>query len=368
MITQPKKILCVSVSAGAGHVRAAEAMVAALQAKGYEALHLDMMNYMSSPYKAMVRSYSVLIKQAPSVWGLIYHSTNKDDEHPQFSKLTNRLADLNASKFLAAVKQFSPDHVIGTHYLPVQAITMHREELGLKTPTSLILTDYDKHSLLLSASVDQYFVATEKMKFKLVESGIPENHVAVSGIPIDPIFYESFDQVALKEAHGYDGQTPVYLTLSGGLGTVNLKKVVETLFRLPHKATIIAVAGTNAALAKELALLTPPPHIRYTAFGWTNSLHTYMKMADVVITKPGGLTTTECIALKKPMIAIQPIPGQEEHNAEYILEQGYGVVARSLADLLYYMTYEKDTIGQGYQKNTDPEIQSSETIISHLGL
>lgn len=367
MTTKPKKILCVSVSVGSGHVRAGDAIAKALRAKGHTVTHLDMMDYVSGAYKAaMVRAYGMLVKQAPSVWGLIYNGTNSDVDHSQIAKVSNRLADLNASKFIKKVREISPEYVIGTHYLPTQAIAMHRQELGITTPVSLVLTDYDKHSFLISPHIDHYFVATSKMQFKLTEAGIPANHVTVSGIPIDSAFFVPFDQKMLKKEHGYTPGNPLFLVLGGGGGMANLTQIVETLFRLPYQASVVAVAGNNTTLKEELLALSAPSHIQYTALGWTNELDVYMKMADVVITKPGGMTTTECITLRKPIIAIQPIPGQEEHNAEFILERGFGVAARSLSDLLYYLTKEKDTLGHGYESYPFLPKTSVDVIIEKL--
>ncbi len=369
MSSPQKKILCVSVSVGAGHVRAAEAIVARARALGIEATHIDMMDHVSKAYKtAFTRSYTLLIKQAPQVWGLIYNSTNKEKKDSHWSRLSKRFSHVNTKAFLRHVQEYAPTHIIGTHYLPTQTLGNDRPDFLKEVPISLVLTDYDKHALFVSNDINQFFVATEKMQFKLIEAGLKESQIIVSGIPINTSFYEPYSAHALKKAYGYDPEVQTILVLSGGEGLIDLTKIVETLFRLPKKTTIIAVAGKNTVLAQKLNAMSPPPHIHLTALGWTDELESYMKMADIIITKPGGLTTSECIVLQKPILAIQPIPGQEEHNVEFILEHGYGVVARSLSDLLYYIGQKPEALGHGYTapKGTKPLLPAVDTILSSL--
>ncbi len=359
MIHKPKKILCVSVSAGSGHVRAAEALVQECRDQGIEAEHIDMMDYVPGPYKAaIVRTYSILLKQAPSMWGLLYEGTNALSSNSRIAKLSEKLADMNVSRFLQKIKDIAPTDIISTHLLPAKIIGMHRTELHIETPVHLVVTDYDTHSFIISPHIDHYFVATKKMKLKLIEAGVPETHVSLSGIPIDKKFFAPYSTKELKRKEGYSESDPLFLFLSGGEGLINPTRAVQSLFRLPYKATIIAIAGKNKELEHELRSLTPPEHIRYESIGWTNEIEIYMRMAQVIISKPGGLTTTECIVLKKPLIAIQPIPGQEEKNTEFILEMGYGVVARSLSDLMYYLSEKKDTLGWGYEKEKKNPLQN----------
>ena len=359
------KLLILSISgAGAGHIRVAKTLekIAREKFPDVETIHADMVDYISLPMKTtVIDSYALLAKRMPEFWGFLYDTTNQPDTARRFTKLTKQLKRMNSLRLYEHIRDVDPDAILCTHFLPADIVLNAPKKYLSRMPSvSVILTDYDIHSLWLVPGTHHYFVATEKMKWKMERKGIPAEHVTVSGIPVDPSFLESKSVAELKTKHRIKENQKTILVLSGGVGMGKSDKIAKTLFEMKEPATLIIIAGNNPKLEKTLRALQPPPHIALDVIGWTDAVDEYMRIADVVVSKPGGLTTTECIALGKPLIVVDPIPGQEERNAEFILEHNHGRVARSPEDLLYYVEHELPAPKEGIKKN------AAESILTEL--
>ena len=364
-----KKILLISVSAGSGHVRAAQALEKTAKTKFPEMdiTHIDMMDYVSTPLrKTIVDSYNIIAKQLPEVWGFFYKKTNKPKIAKYAQKMAGLLNMINTGPFYNYIKATQPDIILCTHFLPIHALsTIQNSKNRKNSKISMLLTDYHNHFFQTSPIINHYFVSCEKIKWRMIYMGIPEEKITESGIPVDPIFYENKKIDELKKIYQADETRKNVLVLSGGQGLVDTNKIILTLWKSNQNLHIFAVAGSNDKLKRELEKLSPPENMRLTVLGWTDKIDEYMRIADIIITKPGGLTTTECITLKKPIIAISPIPGQEEYNAEYILENNFGVIARTPEDLLYYI--EKNTpVFPNLKNEINNKKTSAEIILEEL--
>ena len=336
-----KKLLIVSWSAGAGHVRAAEAIekAAAVKYPNLEAQHIDLADYISLPMKkAIIDSYDIIVKRVPELWGFLYGKINSRKGADRLTKLTKQLKQANSLKFRKFVSAYKPDAIICTHFLATDILLSAKKRWSISQPISTLITDYDIHNLWFVPGTKYYFVATEKMKQKMIQQRITSaKNIVVSGIPVDPIFYKTKSTALLKKKHKIPTNKRVVLVLSGGQGLAKSSKIVKTLLKINLPMTIVAIAGNNKRLENALKKINPPKHIKFFPVGWTDKIDEYMRMADTIISKPGGITTSECIALKKPMIIIDPIPGQEDHNADHLLTYGLGVIARSPEDLEYFV-------------------------------
>lgn len=244
---------------------------------------------------------------------------------------------LNAQKLNEYIKKQTPDYILFTHFLPPDLID---QELFGHIPTGTLITDYDLHELWINNKESHYFVGSKKISWKLEKRGINKNKITVSGLPVDLIFYQEKNKKALLEKYNISNSKPIILVLSGGHGLGHSDKIVKALFKKKEEVTIIAIAGQNEDLYKKLQHLTPPKYIDYTVLNWTDSIDEYMRIADIIVSKPGGMTTTECSILEKYMIAVDPIPGQEEQNSRYIMEKGFGAIANNAEDLLFLIEEE----------------------------
>jgi len=338
-MTQKKKLLLISVSAGAGHVRIAEALkkTAKKDFPNFEVKHIDMMDYVSLPIKkAIVDAYSLLIKNAPAIWGFLYKQSDDNTRLEKVEKIISKGTHVGAKKFYAFLDEYNPDTIICTHPFPAQAIKKSTKKEHRDIPVSLVVTDYGIHALWIIKDIHTYFVATEQMALQ-IQKIIKEQRVIVSGIPVQPDFFEQKDIHTLKEKHTIPEDKKVILLLSGGHGMVRIDTLAKYLLHHMTETPIhvIAIAGKNTELQKKLERITHEyvGTNSLTSLGWTNAVDEYMRIADVIITKPGGSTTSECRVLQKPIIAISPIPGQEELNTEYIVQNKLGYKATTLLQL-----------------------------------
>lgn len=338
-----KKLLIISYSAGAGHVRAAEAIkkTAEQEFKHMQVKHVDFVDYSRFPIgTAVVDSYDLVIKQAPDLWGFFYHQTNKPTVSKYLKRVTKLMKNINSSRFIEDVVSFKPDYILFTHFIPadIYLALLEHNEIPL-VPFGTLVTDYGLHELWMTSDMQEYFVPTEKMRWQVTARGINKKQVIESGIPVDPIFYHKKTRAEARMSLGLPKKGKIILCLSGGQGMMRLDDVVRVLSESQERMTIIAVAGKNERLYNRVAKLVLPPHIKLIVKGWIDPIDDYMRAADIVVSKLGGMTTTECMSLGLPIVGVDPIPGQEEHNTEFILEEQRGNIARTKEDLLYYLSH-----------------------------
>ncbi len=341
-----KKVLIVSVAAGAGHVRAAEAMKKQLESDhpDWNVSHIDMLDYISlASKKLFFDSYNLIISEIPKMWGVLYNSIDVPKRRKQFDKMTNVFKKIEKNKFTKAIENFDPDYIICTHFTPPGIIgDSYKNKMGI------IVTDYYLHELWFYKPDCDYFVSTGKMAWKLKNYGVNDKNIHITTIPISSCFGEEKNVNKLKEKYNIDNNKKNILVLSGGHGLGNTPEIVSNLCLSQENLNIFAIAGKSEKLKRKLEKIKTPENIQLNPIGWTDSIDEYMRISDLIITKPGGLTVSEVIYLQKPIIAINPIPGQEERNIEYMLEKDYGKQAHTAADLLYYIQKNPTELAPGY--------------------
>jgi processive 1,2-diacylglycerol beta-glucosyltransferase len=333
-----KKILVLSVSAGAGHTRAAEAIraYANLPHSGASVTHLDVMQFASSTLRKLYTDFYIsLVNKAPSLWGQIYNFTNRATPDSKLQQLRRGLERWNARRLQQAISDFGADAIICTHFLPAEILSTLVERGDVRCPVWVQVTDFDLHRSWLHPHITGYFAANDEVAFRLRDEGIAADRVHVTGIPIMPSFAQSLDRATCAAELGLDPLKKTFLLMGGGAGVGSLELVAERLLALSGDFQLVALAGKNAAALHRLELLKAKHPQRLFPQGFTNQVERLMACADVAITKPGGLTTSECLAMGLPMIVNAPIPGQEERNADFLLEQGVAMAAFDSASLAY---------------------------------
>lgn len=343
-----KKLLIVSASPGAGHIRAAEAVhkTALLSYPNLITKHIDFLDYLNKPMKvALAGSYDMMIKQVPDLWGFVYKKTNQQNITNGLQKITKALKNITSYDFAEEIRQFKPDYILFTHMFPADMYLglMEKEKLP-SIPHGTVITDYGLHEMWLTHPHQHFFVPSEKIQWQLQQRNIKHENILFSGIPVDPVFYQKKSHASLRKKMKFTPKEHIVLCLSGGQGLTHLDGVIATITKRKEPATIVAVCGTNRTLLKKLNQITCPPHMKLRPLGWVDNIDEYMRIADVIVTKLGGMTTTECITLGIPIIGIDPIPGQEEHNTQFILENKLGHIARTQEDLIYYISHIEKTL------------------------
>lgn len=325
-----QKLLLISCSGGMGHIRAAEALKAHAE-KFYPDIICEHFN--AAEYSgwflntSLVKSYEFLIKNHPKVFGALFKLADTT-MGKKYIQLHHPLLRKSGEPLLDAIERFNPDRIIVTHPIVMPLL----EKLPPALPLDLVVTDYYANKIWLHPNIRHFFVPTEEMKEELKNEHLS---IIVSGIPLHPVFFETKDTSVLRNKYHLSLDHQTILVMSGGQGLIDTSTIVRELlaFSKPLNIVVIAGKGNTAALAKLKKL--PTEQHTYRIIEFTSAIDEYMRISDLIITKPGGLTITECLYLKKPLLLINPIPGQEEANAEYIAAKHFGLLAKDHSEILH---------------------------------
>ena len=333
-----KKVAILSVSAGAGHVRAAEALVASakLQHPGIETIHVDVMDLVPKIFRKLyAESYVDVVNRHPALWGYLYHTADKARSDSTLTRVRRGIEKLNTRGVVKHLEQLNPDVVICTHFLPAQILSRLITKKRWSKPVWVVVTDFDVHALWVHPHMTGYCAAAEEIAWRMRERGLADTRIEVTGIPIMPVFSEVRSRdVCAKEAV-IDHKRTTLLVMSGGLGVGAIDQLCQRILAIPGDHQVVALAGRNAALLEKLTSIAAAHPGRLFPQGFTRTIERLMTCADLAITKPGGLTSSECLAVGLPMLVVSPIPGQEERNADYLLEAGAALKAHDLAGVDY---------------------------------
>ncbi|MEP6484344.1 MAG: glycosyltransferase [Rudaea sp.] len=342
-MAKQKHIVVLSASAGAGHVRAAQALceTALRDFPGLRTTHIDVLDLVPSSFRKLYfDSYLKLIEKMPLLWAYLYQHTDRPADKSKLSTIRKQLERLNTRKLYAELERLAPDAIVCTHFLAPELLSRRIAKGKLTTPVWVQVTDFDVHALWIHPHMSGYCVANEEVAWRIAQRGIDSRQVHVTGIPIAPQFSETLDARACAIELGLDPDVTTLLMMAGGAGVGGIETLVERLAAVQSNPAqprfqIVALAGKNAKLLAALrSVATKYPGIVFP-MGFTRTIERAMAAADIAITKPGGLTTSECLALQLPMILVAPIPGQEERNADYLLECGVAMKAPDAAALEY---------------------------------
>jgi processive 1,2-diacylglycerol beta-glucosyltransferase len=333
-----KKILLLSVSAGAGHIRAAEAIRAhaTLYGAGVEAVHLDVMDYVPTVFRKIYTDfYIALVNRHPALWGYLYRVTDRARTDSLLQKLRRAIESLNVHSLLRKIALFEPDAIVCTHFLPAEILAGMRRSARLSCPVWVQVTDFDLHRMWVHKGISGYFAANEEVAFRMRAQGIASDTIHITGIPIMPAFGQVPERDECAKELGIDPHCTTVLLMGGGAGLGRLDAVASRLLGLEADFQLIVVAGKNTEMLAALTRLAARHPGRMVPQGFTDRVERLMACADLVVTKPGGLTVSECLAMGLPMILNSPIPGQEERNADFLLEQGVALKASDAVTLEY---------------------------------
>lgn len=334
-----KRILLLHATAGAGHTRAAEAIAAALRAQGgHDVMVCDTLNYTNGIFRRLyAKHYIGFVKAFPRAWGYIWETSDSQPPDSALRQLQQWFNRLNSRRLLAAVERTPPDLVVCTHHLPLELMSYLKARARLTAPVFGVVTDISPHSFRILPHIDHYFVPTPASARELETKGCPANRITVSGIPIDPIFEFSLPPTAAREKHGLPLHLPTVLVMAGGFGLGPLATITSSFAQTRREVSLIVVAGRSAALRQKCEDIARRSHTPIKVFGYVDSINELIDAADMVITKPGGLSTSEILAKARPMVLIAPIPGQEQRNCEYLLENGAAVRLYNYKDAAFFI-------------------------------
>ena len=341
-----KKILIFYSSYGGGHLSAAKSIENHIknQYPEMEVKLVDCIEYINKYLnKLLSDSYNEAAKKAPFAWKTAYHLAN-DGLTSKAVTTSNKLFSIKLNTLL---QDFKPDLIISTHPFGTQMCGVLKKKKKINCQLATILTDFHIHGqwLVFHEYCDYFFVSNAQMKYDMIEYGIDQDKIYVSGIPVSNRFQEHFDRETICQEFGLNPNEQVVLFFAGGefgLGNKTTVMVLKSLIRLFSKLQVVAISGKNPKMKtkfEELVKNTDSEE-RIKVLEYTNKVPELMSISSFVITKPGGLTSTESLTCHLPIIIINPIPGQETENAEFLVEKGVAIwikkndnVARALKNL-----------------------------------
>jgi processive 1,2-diacylglycerol beta-glucosyltransferase len=336
----PRKIILAYVSAGAGHRSACMALQ-----KAFLQLHpedqvqvVDILEYTPWPFKTIyAKGYLLLANRHPTLWGWIYNKQvdiYKGKKGGRFSACLNQFVTKKFQKFIAEV---SPDIVISAHFLSSWASAQARKKNALKFILSTVITDYALHSAWLVQEQNLLFVSTDEVKWELIKHkdylGVKEGDIVISGIPIDPVYAQRKDKDNLRTKHNLQTDLFTILILGGMAGSIKINDIISSILRIHFPFQLMMVSGANYRINTTLQEEMKRRDIPCVCFGYIDFMDEVMQMADLALTKAGGLVCTECMSKGLPVVIFKPYPGQEERNTDYFLEQSAAIKVNQLDSL-----------------------------------
>ncbi|MBM2820923.1 MAG: MurG-like transferase [Candidatus Berkelbacteria bacterium] len=324
-----KKILIVSLKAGNGHVQAARAIEVALKEKhpDFEVKNIDLLDYASILSREFYGNwYMDLVNAVPKFYEFMYERL--DARSTKLRLLSDRMS---AQKFQKFVFNFNPDLIFATHFVPGNLLTFWREKYKKNYKIITTLTDYEAHPLWIDNKFDLYTVASEEVKDQMINLGAEKEKIFVTGIPIDKKFSQKFDKSKIFSSLGLENKFTIAL-FAGAFGTGPMIDIFQNILNLNLDFQTIIVAGKNEDLKNKLIKMSEGKKTKTTTLGFIDNMEEIMAASDIAVSKAGGLTVSESLAINLPLVIINPYPGQEEANTKYLLKNLCAFKADSPSD------------------------------------
>jgi processive 1,2-diacylglycerol beta-glucosyltransferase len=272
-----------------------------------------------------------MVKTIPQMYRFLYNRAERATEVGPFRAWVHQFTAGNLRSLLLDLR---PDVVICTHAFPCGVMAEYKKQFADAPPVVGVVTDFVVHAFWIHKNIEAYAVATDEMRATLVARGIPYERIVVSGIPVNAAFGTPHpDRDALREQLGLPRDRHIVLMMGGGLGIGPLETMMHALARVSEPLCAVAIVGRSSRSEQrvlEYAHRVPYP-VRVVRF--INNVHDYMHASDLLISKPGGLTSSEALAARLPMVLFKPLPGQEERNTRYLVQRRAALRAKNAADL-----------------------------------
>ncbi|MDD4899785.1 MAG: glycosyltransferase [Candidatus Omnitrophica bacterium] len=318
---QPKRIILMHISQVSGHRSAAMAIESAIKelVPQTQIMSINAFNYTSPATEKFTNFlYMNVVSRFPKIWGYLY-------DNPKVVKglenAKNFVHNFNSPKLKKLFEEFRPDVVACTQAYPCGMVADYKKIHKIHLPLVAVLTDFVPHSFWIYDDVDFYISPSDEVTNRLKDKGIPESKIRTFGIPFDNKFNFPVDTARVFAQYGLNPQKPTVLIMGGGHGLGPLNEIVRSLEKVSADIQEIVVTGVNTRLYKAVENEIKKCRKKIVLLGFVNNIHELMSISDLIITKPGGITTAEALTKQLPMVIVQPIPGQEANNSAYLTEK-----------------------------------------------
>lgn len=327
-----KKVLIFYASYGGGHLSAAKSIQKYLEehySAEVKSEIIDCMKYINTTLDVVTTgAYREMAKKAPNLWGKVYSNSQSG----VLGHVSSRANKIMAIKLKKLICEKNPDLIISTHPFSSQMVSYLKKKGKVNCKLATILTDFASHEQWLVGHeyTNFFFVSNDNMEKELCDYGVAKDKIHVTGIPMSDRFFEKFDRTSILKMFNLVPDKKVILFFGGGefgLGKERTVQILRSLILNAHDYQIIAISGKNEKMKEAFESLVKELNVssKVKILGFTDKVPELMSISDLVVTKPGGLTTTESLSSHLPIIIINPIPGQEEENAEFLEKHKVGI-------------------------------------------
>lgn len=309
------------ISEVSGHHSATLAIEKSLRmiSPGSDILNINAFKYTNPISEQVVnRIYMNIIKRTPQIWDYLYDNPSVVKK---LENMKNLIHQSNSPKLKKLFEKFNPDVILCSQAYPCGMVADYKKTTGSPIPLIAVLTDYVPHSYWIYDTVDYYITPSEEVSRRLIKKGVAPEKVLSYGIPFDPSFNVSIDKESVLNKYKLDANLPIVLIMGGGQGLIPVKAIIKSLERSEFPLQIIVVTGVNKKLYKSLKKKLRRFRQKILLLGYVNTINELMGAADLLVTKPGGITTAEALAKRLPLLIVKPIPGQEMNNTIYLTQK-----------------------------------------------
>lgn len=329
-----KKILFITAPIGAGHIKAAQAV-----SQTIKAIHPDFQTEICNVFdffhptigNTILKTYLKILGIFPQAYGAMYSWGNQSSLALYGREIVSQFL---ARRMVDYINSFQPSVIVCTHATPAGLVAWSKRKGLLNVPAAAIITDFVIHRLWVYQEIDHYFVSHEKMVEYLNKYAIAREAVTVTGIPVSTVFSQPSNRVAILKRLTLHQDRKTILIMGGGAGILPMDEILERCVELDKPVQFIAIAGKNKQLYNKLSKFESSTKHPIRILGYVDNVDELMSVADILISKPGGMSTSEALALGLPLIIYRPIPGQEEANTRYLLDNKAALRADSLPELM----------------------------------
>lgn len=328
-----KRVLLMYITKVSGHRQATVAIQQALRKLDPD-IEVPAINGFGYTYplleKIVNKAYMSVIKRTPKVWDYLY-------DNPKIVKnsqsIQNFLHKTSHEKIGKLIERHQPHAIVCTQAFPCGMVAYYKRERKLDIKLIGVLTDFSPHSYWINEGVDYYVVPSEEVKERLVTKGVDPERVRAYGIPLRPKFTDPVDRKAIAEKMGLDPDVPTILVMGGGQGLGPIKKIVKSLIKMNMYVQMVVLSGVNKKILNSLRRYAARSDKKILIFEFVTNVEELMAVSTLIVTKPGGMTTAESLTKGLPMVIINPIPGQEMRNSDFLIQQGIGIRLYDVEDV-----------------------------------
>ncbi|MFD2115416.1 glycosyltransferase [Paenibacillus yanchengensis] len=322
-----KRVLLLSEGFGSGHTQAAYALAMGLKQlnPSIQSRVIELGKFLNPVVEPIIVSaYRKTVSNQPRMVGMMYRSNYQRSLNKVTQLALHRVFYTQASQ---VISQLKPDMIICTHPIP-NAVVARLKRLGLNMPLYTVITDYDAHGSWLGDEINNYLVSSSSVMRKLMDKGVDQDRIIVTGIPVHPKFWEVHPRQQVLEQFQLKDM-PTALIMGGGWGILFEDNALTYMTKWKDTTQLIFCVGSNEKLREKMEADPLFNHPNIVIFGFTTEVNKLMDIADILVTKPGGMTCTEGMSKALPMLFYEPIPGQEEENCEHFINAGFGEMLTS---------------------------------------